>query len=214
MEKKIKLFIVDDHKMFLEGIQSILIDTQFIDVIATAKDGKEALKLLNNFLPDIIITDIDMPNLDGIELTKLVKKQSDNIKIIAVSSHSEGEVISKAIKAGINGYILKNTGKTELLKAIKQVYKGENYYTEEVKKNLNDSLFNPTKAKNQIVKISSREKEVLKLISEEMNTQEIAEELFISPNTVEVHRKNLMRKIGTKNMVGLVKYAIQQGIIK
>ncbi|KGL64208.1 two component system response regulator, LuxR family [Polaribacter sp. Hel1_85] len=198
----------------MEGIQSILIDTQFIDVIATAKDGKEALKLLNNFLPDIIITDIDMPNLDGIELTKLVKKQSDNIKIIAVSSHSEGEVISKAIKAGINGYILKNTGKTELLKAIKQVYKGENYYTEEVKKNLNDSLFNPTKAKNQIVKISSREKEVLKLISEEMNTQEIAEELFISPNTVEVHRKNLMRKIGTKNMVGLVKYAIQQGIIK
>lgn len=214
MKEKIKLCIVDDHKMFLEGIQSIFFDVDFIDVIATAKDGKEALKLLNNFSPDVIITDIDMPKLNGIEFSKLVKENFEDIKIIAVSSHAEAKVISRAIKAGVNGYILKNTGKLELIKAIKQVYQGENYYTEEVKKNLNDSLFNPKKAEKQIVKISSREKEVLKLISEEMNTQEIAEELFISPNTVEVHRKNLMRKIGTKNMVGLVKYAIKQGIIK
>ena len=214
MEKKIKLFIIDDHKMFLEGIQSILNEAPFIEVIATAKNGKEALKILNNFKLDVLITDINMPELNGIELTEIIKKQYAKTKVIAVSSHAESKIISKAIKAGVNGYILKNTGKTELLKAIAQVYKGKNYYSEEVKEIMDDSLFNPKKVEKQLVKLSNREQEILKLISEEKKTQEIATELFISPNTVEVHRKNLMRKIGTKNMVGLVKYAIQQGIIK
>ncbi|NVK51368.1 MAG: response regulator transcription factor [Flavobacteriaceae bacterium] len=214
MEKKIKLFIVDDHKMFLEGIQSILNDVSYIEVIATAKNGADALKLLNNFTPDVLITDINMPELNGIELIEIIKKQHSKTNVIAVSSHAESEVISEAIKAGVNGYILKNTGKSELLKAIKKVYEDENYFTEEVKTIMNDSLFNLAKAEKQLVKLSSREKEVLRLISQEKNTQEIADELFIAFNTVEVHRKNLMRKIGTKNMVGLVKYAIQQGIIK
>ena len=176
-------------------------------------NGLEAIKLTNSFLPDVIITDLTMPELDGIELTKKIKDSYENIKVLVVSSHIEGEMISKAIKAGINGYIFKNTGKTELLKAIKKIAEGENYYTEEVKESLQNSLFNPAKARKQVANISTREKEILQLIAEELNTQEIAEKLFISPNTVEVHRKNLMRKIGTKNMIGLVKYAIQQGIV-
>lgn len=102
----------------------------------------------------------------------------------------------------------------QLLKAIEKVYEGEKYFSEEVKNIVNDSLYNPIKTEEQLVKLSRREEEVLRLISEEKNTKEIAEELFIAFNTVEVHRKNLMRKIGTKNMVGLVKYALQQGIIK
>jgi DNA-binding NarL/FixJ family response regulator len=213
MKNNIKLLIVDDHKMFLEGIQSILSETDFIEVVGTAKNGLEAIKLTNSFLPDVIITDLTMPELDGIELTEKIKDSYENIKVLVVSSHIEGEMISKAIKAGINGYIFKNTGKTELLKAIKKIANGENYYTEEVKESLQNSLFNPAEARKQVANISTREKEILQLIAEELNTQEIADKLFISPNTVEVHRKNLMRKIGTKNMIGLVKYAIQQGIV-
>jgi len=211
--KIIKLLIADDHKMFLEGIHSILQDVPFIDIIAIANNGNQVVKLLENFIPDIVITDIDMPELDGIALTKHIKSTLPHIKVIAVSSHASSSVISKTMKADVNGYILKNTGKAELLGAIKTVYNGNNYFTEDVKKIITDSLFNNIKAEKEVVKLSSREKEILILISEEKSTQEIAKSLFISVNTVETHRKNLMRKIGTKNMIGLVKYAIQQDII-
>lgn len=209
---KIKLFIVDDHKMFLEGIQSILEDLDFIEIIATAKNGEEALKLLKSLTPDIVITDIDMPNIDGIELTKKIKAEISNIKVIALSSHYKSTVISTIIKAGINGYILKNTGKIELLKAIETVYNGENYFSDEVKKIMSESLFNVKSTKDNNVQLSDREKEILRLIVQEKSTKKIADLLFISVNTVETHRKNLMRKIGAKNMVGLVKYAIQQDL--
>lgn len=209
---KIKLFIVDDHKMFLEGIQSILEDVDFIEIIATAKNGEEALKLLKSIIPDIILTDIDMPSIDGIELTKKAKLIKSDIKTIVLSSHYKSSVISSALKAGTNGYILKNTGKLELLKAIKTVYNGENYFSDEVKNIMTESLFNAKKTKENNVKLSDREKEILLLIVQEKNTKEIAELLFISVNTIDTHRKNLMRKIGAKNMVGLVKYAIQQDI--
>ncbi|WP_308302191.1 response regulator transcription factor [Psychroflexus sp. MES1-P1E] len=136
-----------------------------------------------------------------------------NIKIIAVSSHYNSEIITRAIKAGINGYLLKNTGKVELITAITSVFSDTNYFSEEVKQIINNSLFNAKDTTVSAVKLSEREMEILILISQEENTQEIAEALFISVNTVETHRKNLMRKIGTKNMIGLVKYAIQQDII-
>lgn len=209
---KIKLLIVDDHKMLLDGIKSILEDVPFIEIIAVAKDGTEALGLLKTITPDIMITDIDMPNIDGIELTKRVKVAFSIIKIIALTSHYKSAVIASTIKAGVNGYLLKNTDKIEFVEAIETVYNGENYFSKDVKKIISDSIFNAKEAKENNVKLRDREKEVLRLISKEKSTKEIAELLFISVNTVETHRKNLMRKIGTKNMVGLVKYAIQQDI--
>lgn len=209
---KIKLLIVDDHKMLLDGIKSILEDVPFIEIIAVAKDGKEALGLLKTITPDIMITDIDMPNINGIELTKRVKIAFSSIKIIALTSHYKSAVIASTIKAGVNGYLLKNTDKIEFVEAIETVYNGENYFSKDVKKIISDSIFNAKEAKENNVNLRDREKEVLRLISKEKSTKEIAELLFISVNTVETHRKNLMRKIGTKNMVGLVKYAIQQDI--
>ena len=210
---KMKLFIVDDHKMFLEGIQSILEDVDTIDIVATAKNGEEALKLLKSITPDILITDIDMPIIDGIELTKTIRSQDLDIKIIALSSHYKSSVIGSAVQAGINGYILKNTGKAELIKALETVYNGENYFSENIRKIMMDSLFNAKETKKNKVNLSEREKEILLLIVQEKSTKKIAEQLFISSNTVETHRKNLMRKIGAKNMIGLAKYAIQQDLM-
>jgi DNA-binding NarL/FixJ family response regulator len=212
-KKRIKLFIVDDHKMFLEGVSSILKTIENITVLATAKNGEEALKILPNFIPDVLITDIDMPIIDGIELTKQVKSEYPDIKIIAVSSDYKSTIIVNAIQAGINGYIFKNTGRVELHKAIESVFKGNNYFNEEVKEIISDSIFNLKETKASTVNLSEREKEVLIHISNEKNSQEIAVLLSLSIYTVETHRKNLMRKIGTKNMIGLVKYAIQQDII-
>lgn len=211
--EKIKLLIVDDHKMFLEGIHSILRGVPFIQSITTAHNGEQALKLVASVKPDLVITDIDMPGIDGIELTTIIKSQAPTIKIIAVSSHHKSSIIASAIKAGVNGYILKNTGKAELVKAITSVQNNTNYFAKEVKQIINDSLFSPKKTEFSAVKLSERETEVLVLISQEKSTKQIAELLFISVNTVETHRKNLMRKIGTKNMIGLFKYAIQQDII-
>ncbi|MBA6157332.1 response regulator transcription factor [Tenacibaculum sp. S7007] len=213
VNKEIKIFIVDDHKMFLDGITVILNNISGLIILGVAENGKEALKLIPNLKPDILITDIDMPIIDGIELTNQLRLSYPNLKILAVSSHNNSTTISKAIKAGINGYILKNTGKVELLKAINTIFNGENYFTKEVKQLINDSIFNNKEAKKNKVKLSDREKEVLYLIAHEKSTKEIAEKLYVSINTVETHRKNLMRKVGTKNMVGLVKYAIQQGLI-
>ncbi|WP_431167452.1 response regulator [Tenacibaculum halocynthiae] len=213
MIEKVNILIVDDHKMFLEGIQSILQKSPIIKNIHVATNGEEALKTLKHTNFDIVISDIDMPSMDGIELTQKITHIHNNIKIIIVSSHANGETITKAIKKGANGYLLKNTGKTELFKAIETVISGQNYFSNNIKEIISNSIFNPIKTKKQSVKLSSRENEVLLLISQEKNTQEIANELFISFNTVETHRKNLIRKIGTKNMVGLVKYAIQQGLV-
>lgn len=211
--KTVRLLVVDDHKMFLEGMHSILRDVPFIESIEIAHNGEQALKLIKSTDPNVIITDIDMPNIDGIELTQIIKSNRPSIKIIAVSSHYKSSVIASAIRVGINGYIIKNTGKTELIKAITSVNEGTNYFSVEVRQIMSDSIFNSINVESTAVKLSERETEILILISQEKNTQEIANALYISVNTVETHRKNLMRKIGTKNMIGLVKYAIQQGLV-
>lgn len=210
----IRLLIVDDHKMFLEGIRALLNDISYIKIQAVASHSEQALKLLENLQIDVLITDIEMPDIDGIELTEMVKTKHPNVKILAVSSHTKSSIISRAIDAGVHGYVLKNTGPLELLKALNKLYKGENYFGNDVRTIINESIFNQKKLDKDFVKLSNREEEILILISQEKKTQEIAETLFISPNTVEVHRRNLMRKIGTNNMVGLVKYAIKHGFIK
>ncbi|RZS90500.1 response regulator [Aquimarina brevivitae] len=209
----IKLLLVDDHHMFMDGIYAILKDISHIDIVGTANNGNQALKIAKSSALDLLITDIEMPEMDGIQLSKSIKKTLPNIKVIVVSSHSNVQTIDKLRKLQIDGYLLKNTGKIELLNAINKVYKGEKYFSEEILRVYNQSLFGTNKAEKEKVKLSPRELEVLKCIVQEQNTQEIAESLNISVNTVDTHRKNLMRKIGAKNVVGLTKYAIQQGII-
>jgi len=210
---KIKLLIADDHTMFLQGIISLLEQEPNINVIDKALNGIEALEIIKRGIVDFIILDISMPKMDGIELSKILKKQYPHVKILIVSTHSNVMIVSRLIRIGVNGYLLKNAEKEELLKAINAIASGENYFTEELEEK---HLINSKKIEKQVstlIELSSREKEILVLIAQEYNTAEIAEKTFISLNTVNTHRRNLLSKLNAKNTAGLVKYAVENGLV-
>ncbi len=211
-DKKTKIFIVDDHFMFLEGLQSLLGGEQTFDIIGVGSNGKEAIDFLDNRSADIVITDISMPGVDGFELVKEIQKRWPAISILVLSMHSEPAIISKLIQEHINGYLLKNAEKEELLKAIRLLAQGENYFSEDVKRIYMENSFNKKKDDYQPV-LSRREIEVLKLIVEEYTAKEIAEVLCISQHTVESHRKNIFSKLNVKNVAGVVKYALENNLI-
>ena len=211
----INVIIVDDHQMFIDGIKSLLKGEKEVCVIGEALNGKILVELLKYKIPDIVLMDINMPEMDGIEATKYLTANLPQIKIIMLSMHSNTEFIAGLIEAGASGYILKNTGKKELLEAIHRVADGKTHFSGEITQLMMDSFKNPARKthKPELMQLTDREKEVLKLIAEECSTKEIAEKLFISPNTVETHRKNLFSKLKVKNLAGLVKYALQTGLI-
>ncbi|WP_149208287.1 response regulator transcription factor [Flavobacterium johnsoniae] len=210
---QINLLIADDHTMFLQGIISLLEQEPNITVIDKAVNGIEALEIIKKGVVDFIILDISMPEMDGIELSKILKKQHPDVKILIVSTHSNVMIVSRLIRIGVNGYLLKNAEKEELLKAINTIASGENYFAEELEEK---HLSNSSKIEKQVsnlTELSSREKEILVLIAHEYNTAEIAEKTFISLNTVNTHRRNLLSKLNAKNTAGLVKYAVENGLV-
>lgn len=210
---KINLLIADDHTMFLQGIMSLLDQEPNITIVDKAINGIEALEIIKKGNVDFIILDISMPEMDGIELSKILKKEHPNVKILIVSTHSNVMMISRLIRIGVNGYLLKNAEKSELLKAINTIALGENYFAEELEEKhiLNSSKIG--KQVSNLTELSSREKEILVLIAHEYNTAEIAEKTFISLNTVNTHRRNLLSKLNAKNTAGLVKYAVENGLV-
>jgi DNA-binding NarL/FixJ family response regulator len=210
---KINLLIVDDHTMFLEGIISLLERESNITIIDKATNGIEALKIIQKATIDFIILDISMPEMDGIELSKILKKQYPHIKILILSTHSNVTIVSRLIRIGVNGYLLKNAEKEELLKAINTIASGENYFTEELQEKYFSNNTRIEKQISTLTELSSREKEILVLIVQEYNTAEIAEKTFISLNTVNTHRRNLLSKLNAKNTAGLVKYAVENGLV-
>ncbi|GAA0891044.1 response regulator transcription factor [Fulvivirga kasyanovii] len=214
--KTIELMIVDDHKLFLDGIVSLLKDYPRISIVACASDGEQALELLTqNSDIDVLITDISMPNLNGEELCKEVKKKYPDVHILALSMHSDSKSIKKVLKNGATGYILKNTGKNELIEAIEHVANGQTYFSESVKNNIMAGITGLEESdEHATVRLTKREIEILKLIASEYTTNQIADTLFISLHTVESHRKNIMRKTKAKNMAGLIKYAVKAGIVE
>lgn len=210
---KINLLIADDHTMFLQGIMSLLEQEPNIAIVDTAINGIQALEIIKKGNVDFIILDISMPEMDGIELSKILKKEHPNVRILIVSTHSNVMIISRLIRIGVNGYLLKNAEKSELLKAINTIASGENYFAEELEEK---HLSNSSKIEKQVsnlTELSSREKEILILIAHEYNTAEIAEKTFISLNTVNTHRRNLLSKLNAKNTAGLVKYAVENGLV-
>ncbi|MEN2413115.1 response regulator transcription factor [Flavobacterium mesophilum] len=211
--KKINLLIADDHTMFLQGIVSLLEQESEINIVGKAVNGIEALEKIKTENPDLVILDVSMPEMDGIELSKILKKDFPEVKILVVSTHSNVKIISRLIRIGVNGYLLKNAEKSELLKAIQTIASGENYFSEETTEK---HLANHLKIEKQVsvlTELSSREKEILVLIAHEYNTAEIAEKTFISLNTVNTHRRNLLSKLNAKNTAGLVKYAVENGLV-
>ena len=208
----IKVSITDDHFVVLKGIETLLLDIENIKVISIQEDGKTTLVNIEKQQPDILLLDINLPDINGIDLTKTILEKHPKIKIIALTNYEDVSFVKRMLDFGASGYLLKNVHKDELVEAIYTVIKGENYLQKVIEtKILNQSL---GRVKNStILKLTRRETEVLKAIYEEMTTQEISEKLFISPKTVEAHRMNMMSKLGAKNSVGMIKIAIEQQLL-
>jgi len=208
-----RVAITDDHVMVLKGIGTMLSGTPEIEVVGTYKDAKETIDKISIDKPDILLLDINLPDINGIDLCKQLLKKDPDLKIIALTSFEETSFVKRILNNGAHGYLLKNTDKLELLDAFKTVLSGEQYLQKNIQKNLLSQAVGNKKSNSLIVNITRREKEVLQAISEELTTQEISEKLFISPKTVETHRMNLMSKLGAKNSVGIIKIAIEKQLL-
>ena len=206
--------IADDHQIFLDGMKSLLQAETGLEVIGEALNGREVLAQLDYLKPDVILLDIQMPEMNGLETAKQVKDSFPEVKLIVLSMNEKVELIGKLIESGVSGYLLKNSSRKILLEAINQVYLGETYFSEEVTKRVMQSFQKKDKGtvNTANIELTPREIDVLKLLTQEFTTSAIAEKLFISTHTVESHRKNLLSKLGKKNTAGLVVYAVQNGI--
>lgn len=215
MPKVITVLIADDHKIFRDGIKALLEKEKDIEVLAEAENGNEVMEKLDVQQVNVILMDIDMAETNGIETTKKIKEKYPGVNILVLSMHGEQNYIVKMLEAGAIGYILKNTGKDEMLTAIKSVSQGDSYFSKEVSARLIEHLNRPVQSvRTDDIPLTTREVEVLKLIAQEYSNPEIAEKLFISIRTVDTHRRNLLDKLGVKNTAGLVKYALKTGLIE
>lgn len=212
---KIKVLLADDHKIFREGVRSILEKEKDMEVVGEASSGAEVLEIIKQVKADVLVLDIDIGIPNGIEITELIKKDHPETKILILSMMGLHDYVIQALEKGAIGFLLKNTGKDEVLTAIRSVSKEDSYFSREVSAILIEQLQKPATLKKQSaeIPISPREIEVLKLIAQEFSNFEIAEKLFISIRTVDTHRRNLLEKLGVKNTAGLVKFAIQKGLL-
>lgn len=217
-EKPIQVLIVDDHQLMIEGLKPLLEDEEGIGQVFGANSMDEALLLLESNNVDVILMDINMPDISGVEATKRIKAKYPEIQIIALTMHEDIAIITKMIKAGSSGYILKRTNMVEVVEAIKIVKNGGRYISKNIQNILMDNMMSPTEdlINEEAPKpvLSEREREVLDLLAKEFKNDEIAEKLFISERTVEAHRRNIFIKTKTKSVIGLMKYAIKNGLIK
>ena len=209
--KMIRLIIADDHPVIRDGIKTILSKEKDIVLVATVENGLELMDTLEEKQADIILMDVNMPEMNGIEATKRVRKEFPDIKVLSFSQYDEKRFVKQLLKSGANGYLLKNAAASELIKAIKIVSEGGIYLSEELPNVFGEK---PKRRSNYLFpELSPRELDVLKEICQEKSTQEIAEILFISSNTVETHRAHLLLKVGVKNTAGLVKWAVENEIL-
>ncbi len=213
----IRLLIADDHEIFRDGFRLMLTKYPEIILIGEACNGKELIEMTNQLHPDVIICDIKMPVMDGIEATKKITEQFPDMGIIGLSMFDDDELIIEMLEAGARGYLIKNAGKEQITEAIRTVYNNEPYYCKTTSYKLTNmiakSRFNPYK-KTAKAEFSEREKEIIELICQEMTNKEIGDKLFLSVRTVEGHRLKILEKMNVKNTVGLVVYAIKNGIVK
>lgn len=210
MSKPQNILLVDDHTILLDGLKSILLKSPLDIHVETVTSGAEALEKLQAFRADLVITDINMPGIDGMELIKTIRKELPPTKIIVLSLHDEAHYIRAVIKQRVQGYILKNDSSTELIEAVEKVLGGKIFLSSKISEIMMEQLDQPAVEKL----LSERELQILKLIAAEFSNKQIANKLFISERTVETHRKNIFRKTGTSSIVGLIKYAYSNQIIE
>ncbi|MBA3663271.1 MAG: response regulator transcription factor [Bacteroidetes bacterium] len=214
LKNKLSIYIVDDHQIMIDGIKALLLSDDRFYVSGQNTSPLKALEEIEKNRPDILITDINMKELSGIELAKKIRRLFPDLKILALSMHDDRATISDMLEVGINGYVLKNTGMEELKSALLRISNGQLFFSEDVTAEMMKAISEPRNPlQKQNVSLTPREIEIVKLISMELNNAGIGEKLFISERTVETHRKNIFRKTNTKSVAGLIKLAIEQHII-
>lgn len=211
------ILIADDHTMFADGIQSILTGEQDINIVGKCYDGTSVIAYVKKNDVDIILLDVNLPDINGVEVCKEVLALKPEVKILAITMFNEESYVYELLNNGAKGYILKNTGKEELLRAIRIIQSGQTYFSKEVTETIMNGLINrrknSEKSEDTLPKISRREQEVLRLIVDENTTQEIADILYISQKTVESHRASLLSKLNVRNTAGLVRIAIENNLL-
>ena len=213
MENKIKIILADDHELVRGGIKSLLEINPSFEVIAEVNTGKELIDLLDEVLPDIILTDISMPDMSGLEAAALLLHVNPNLKFIMLTMHDDPEYILNSVEIGAKGYLLKNMGLKELQTAIITVANGGKYFNQQISALMIDSLSTNKKPKENIPELTAREIEILKEVVNGLSTKLIADKLNISARTVETHRLHLMKKMMTQNTAELVRKAMELKLI-
>ncbi len=212
-----RVMIVDDHPLFREGLKAIVGEADGFSVVAEAGNGNEALDLALEHRPEIMLMDISMPNKSGIQIITELKSRLPDTRYIIISMHSEADYIVEAFRAGANGYMIKKSAGTQLLEGLKSVASGgmflDSALSGEIMQRLVNMSHDDEEAEDPIAKLTTRERQVLRLVVEGCSTREVAEALFISPKTVENHRANMMRKLGFTSTVELLRFAARTGII-
>ncbi len=212
----IKVFLADDHKMFREGLNAQLNGMEDIDVVGEASDGREAVRMIEEFKPDIAVLDVAMPLLNGIEATRHILKPLPNVKIVILSMHADHIYVKEALKAGASGYLLKEESFIHLVEAIKIVLDGKVYLSKSIEEVMVEDFIKQIRHGDMDKlndPLTDREREVLQLIAEGKTSRKTADILNVSVSTVDTHRKNIMGKLSIHNTAGLVKYAIKSKII-
>jgi DNA-binding NarL/FixJ family response regulator len=211
--KKIKVLIADDHVMVRQGFMVLLNAQPDIEVIGEAADGNEMVELTENLHPDVVLADISMPNLNGIEATRLIHQRNPEMPVVMVTIHTSSSYVVRALRSGARGYVVKNDDFQHVIQAIKAVILGQRYLSSSVSEQIIDAVVSGTSQEfNMDDRISIREREILQLIAEGNSNSQIARKLVISARTVETHRTNIMRKLELSSQIDILRYAIQHGL--
>lgn len=209
---KTKIFIADDHKLVLDGLSFIVKSHSEFELVGTGENGKEALRFLENLKIDILMTDLDMPEMNGQELTKEVKKLYPQVKVLVLTMHDEKGVIKNLMNLGADGYILKNSDQNEMIRALETIRSGKKYFSSDVAMALNSEKEDSQSKSELIHDFTERELEIIKLLANGLSNKEIGTELFISHRTVDTHRTNIMKKLDVHNIAGLIRFALKNGL--
>ena len=216
MNQKVRIVIAEDHTILREGLRSLLSSDPIFEIVGEAEDGREAIKCVEKFRPDLILTDLSMPRMNGMEAIKEIKRQSPKTKVLVLTVHKAEEYILATFRAGANGYLLKDSTHAELVMAVKKVLSGKQYISPEISEKVIEGYLEgkkTLKSQTSWETLTQREREILKLIAEGYKNKEIAEDLCISVKTVEKHRANLMEKLDLHSIQALTAFAIEKGLV-
>jgi len=211
----VKVFLIDDHRIFLEGLEKLISDDPSMVIVGTSSDAREGVKKIQQLQPDIVLMDISMPGLNGLEGTRMISRVCPRTRILILSMHENELFLRRALEAGADGYILKDSRVDELVHAIQETYKGNCYLSPSISRKLVDEYLETKrreKIENQIPVLTGREREILQLLAEGHTSQAIGKVLGISQKTVQTHRKQMMKKLNVHRISDLVKYAVEEGL--